>query len=423
MSESIIRRNKRIENADPRIFGCSILQNGSSSWSSALRDPAENCTYIDDATDFTPVKVYANGLVTNYGSWEDIITNILGIRPCLVQNRQVVAYLNPDNFAQDENGDDVDTTSGYSGDVMIEFKRCWYKWSISGSPGSDSTITFEVTQRNMNGNPGWVSNAFLAEDGSGSSVDSFFCGAYNGYIDRNGCLRSLSGQDIAYRHSLEEFRNAATANGAGYQVMSIYKWMYILGIFVLLMKTRDSSEIGNGYTNTSGGYPIAKGSTGSLDTRGMFYGSSSTSASVKFCGIENLWGMASSNLIEGAMIGVTNTHNIYMKKCGPYNNNGSGYSNIGTLRDRVTDLLGRNQITAMQVYENSIILPYQVLAPSYTFSCWCGRWAYNYETGDGIRVIDSGGIGSETGNGIFSMSFKSGPNSAPSYGGARLICA
>ena len=51
------------------------------------------------------------------------------IRPCLVKNGAVVGYLNPDNYAQFEDGTAADITSGAAGDVMVEIPIFYYKIS------------------------------------------------------------------------------------------------------------------------------------------------------------------------------------------------------------------------------------------------------------------------------------------------------
>ena len=48
------------------------------------------------------------------------------IKPCLFKNGAVVGYLNPDNFAQFEDGSVADITSGDAGDVMIEIPKTGY---------------------------------------------------------------------------------------------------------------------------------------------------------------------------------------------------------------------------------------------------------------------------------------------------------
>ena len=47
-------------------------------------DPTTAVSYIDDAVGFTPLSVNLDTGVCDYGDWEDIITNIIGCRPCVI---------------------------------------------------------------------------------------------------------------------------------------------------------------------------------------------------------------------------------------------------------------------------------------------------------------------------------------------------
>ena len=281
----------------------------------SVSDPTSACSYIDDAVGMSPLSCSSNGVCT-YNGWDEIIDEVFGVKPCLYNNGAVSAYLNKNNYALKADGSSADITSGSSGDVMIEFKKTWYKYSVSGS-----ILKFEVSDYDRSAD-GFVTAAFLSEDGKASTVDHFYYGAYEGYVLSNK-LRSLSGKtataNISYDTSIADAANL----GSKYTIETFFKRMYILGLLKLVTRSRDSQvTIGPGRVNGNNS-PI---NTGTMNTAGLFYGRPGTyTEGCKVFGIENFWGnyynwMAGLVTMGSGVVGV--------KSAKPYSSGGSGYTSV-----------------------------------------------------------------------------------------------
>lgn len=191
-------------------------------------DPYDRVTYIGAATGFTPMS--GNNGIFQWGSWQDIFSSF-EIKPCVLKNKQVQYYLNPDNFTKKADGSNAVLT-GADGDVMIEFgKVLWWKWTDEGT-----TYKIEISDAEFNGA---VKHAFEIEE--------------------------------------------------GYNLVPYYPLLLTQILFVIFFKSTDSqTALGMGYTDIAGG--IA--STGSTSYYGMFRGSTYAGSRLKYLGIEDYWGNA-----------------------------------------------------------------------------------------------------------------------------------
>lgn len=227
-------------------------------------NPASIGSYDDDASFMTAGK--------NVVEWKDFF----GYRPCLFKSGKVVGYLNPDDYTKFVDGSSADITSGNAGDVMIEFPRRGI--SISKS---DKIVTVSMTD-----NPNNTDFKYYAHQrGSSVNKDYFYLGAYLGYVS-SGKLRSLSGKVPNAANTLTQFDTYGKANGSGYGIMGFYQWMFVQIMYVLQYK-------GNLNSQTTHGYGLCKGSiqnTGSGNTKGLMYGTSTTGNPIKLFGLEDPWG-------------------------------------------------------------------------------------------------------------------------------------
>ena len=189
-------------------------------------NPLTRVAYIGDSVGFTPMSG-GNGSFS-WGSWESVF-NDLEIKPCVLQNKSVKYYLDPDNFTLKSDGT-ASILDGTDGDVMIEFgKTIWYKWTDEGA-----TYTIEFSEVHF---PGAVKYAFETED--------------------------------------------------GYNQMLYYPLLLTQILFVIFFKSTDSQlSLGRGYVDGNVDYIT----TGNTNNKGMFYGSSNGAEQMKFLGIEDFWG-------------------------------------------------------------------------------------------------------------------------------------
>lgn len=271
-----------------------------------------------DNLDFTPAKMdYANDKF-NYGSWGDIIPGTLFMpRPCILNmDGTVRAYLNPNDYTKDEFGDPVDITDAglaFSGNVMMEFP-CMYAKSVYGDASTSNGTNY--------GGNGWTYYCNLRRPTTTGLGVAF---PYN-FAERIG-----SGDDISYKaykhlyYSVYDNVKKTTGGKSVYQSISgatpttnaisqastmvsdcknkvqsgsivadsTGSWgigsflddAYVAGLAVLISKSTDSQNaFGYGISSSSG-----NGATGTLDSKGMFYGQKNGGA-VKIFGIENFYG-------------------------------------------------------------------------------------------------------------------------------------
>ena len=225
----------------------------------------------------------------------------------------VQKYLNKNNFAQDEDGNSADITSGSGGDVMIEIPKCGVKIATSGN-----TLTIKITD-----NPNATADGFhyyahtRATEGD---CDKLYIGAYVGYSSSSK-LRSLSGKSPTVDKTIGAFRTLAQANGDGYDQISFYPLTLLQCLFLIRYKNRNSqTALGRGYVDGS-----AKTNTGATNANGMYYGSTSGTTHVKFAGIEDFWGNI-FYFIDG--IYSDSSRNI-LTAFDNFNDTGSGYTSRG----------------------------------------------------------------------------------------------
>lgn len=245
------------------IYGIKIDQNG-------------NVTYTDDSTTFIPLKVDQSTGVCNYGSWKDIINNVLGVQPCLVKNNgDVIFKLNPDDYSKTIDDNSIDIESGEFGQVMIRFNHIYYKFSVESN-----YIKFQISNKQIDHT--WIDTAFAAEDGIGTIKEYMYISAYE-CAQKNNILQSVSNILPSFKLKYEDIERL-TEFGV-FHMMNITRKQFIIFLGYLVTKSIDlQGNIGTG--NTTG--EVIK--TGSMNDKGLFYGKNNNTEGVKLFGIENLWG-------------------------------------------------------------------------------------------------------------------------------------
>lgn len=236
-------------------------------------------TYTDDAV----------GMVAGSADWYNMqIFN--DIKPCLFKNGSVVGYLNPNNFAQFEDGTKADITSGNSGDVMIEIPKIGYKISKSGT-----TLTVQITDA-----PNKIGFSYKAHTRvNEGDRDKLYIGAFLGSNETQ--LRSLAHSIPVGNKSLGDFRRIAQLNGEGYGIISLYPLTLLQCLYLIMYKNLNSQgTLGMGYVGDTECLIYQK-ETGATITNGMDYRSNSNMEQMKFLGIEDVWGNL-QHWIDGCII-------------------------------------------------------------------------------------------------------------------------
>ena len=260
-------------------------------------NPATCATYADDAV----------GMTAGSREWDDFF----GHYPVLLKNGVEVGKLNPDNFAQFEDGSVADITSGNAGDVMIAFPRRGLTISTR-----DSLLTISMTD-----DPDNTDFEYNAHTRGTTAKDVFYLGAYKGYV-ASSKLRSLKGKTITASQTIGTFRTQAQANGSGYDQSGFYQLVFRQAMYLLKYKNLDSQTVvGRGYVDGNS----AAIATGGTETKGMDWGETTGKQHMKLFGLEDFWGNA-WEWIDGC---VTNSTRNILTATNSFNDSGSGYVDNG----------------------------------------------------------------------------------------------
>ena len=414
-----------ISTEKPIIYGFHINPNDSNSYTAV--------TYLEDAVGKTPAAMGSTAF--SYGDWAD---TFFMPRPCMLKyDGTVDYYLNPNDYSQKADGTPSDYNNlAYGGNAMMEFPLIWYKF-VQGTESGEGY--FYCSNRKVDDSYKCFSNM----DCDGNIIEHFYMPIYNG-CTYDGKMRSISGLQLspwsttAYSSSstyavgskvnyndrmwecktavetAEAFDSAkweqfafngnttgteeitqATANNTTAKV----EWytdvlcdrQLINALLVLLSKSLDTQgSFGRGID--SGGQTAKEAYvTGSLNDKGLFYGSTANgNTAVKVFGMENWWALM-WHRIAGLVGGSNNTY-LYKMTYGTsdgstangYNTDGTGYLSIG---NRPTS---NNYIKKMQ-YGLWGCLPIEVGPYSAQY------WNDHFQNGTGYALIggnsSSGAVG------------------------------
>lgn len=354
-------------------------------------NPETAVTYTGDCAGFTPATM---GDSFNWGSWADKWP-FNEIKPCLVKNRAVVGYLNPNNYSEFEDGTPADIISGDAGDCMVEFPKMYLGMSTDAQGLTTVTITNDATIE------GVYDDAFVYK---GKSYSKFYVGAFKGYV-LNDKLRSLSGKTPTASKAIAYFRTAAQANGEGYEQSQWYQLMLRQALYILLFKKLNSqAALGAGYTDAS-----SITNTGGSNSNGFNYGSTSASVQVKCLGIEDFWG----NVYEW-VDGIATKNNTAYTANGNYNNNCNGYTAAKTIENTFSGYMSKAQGSRELGFT-----PFQTSGSTSTY--YCDSTSLN--VGSSVYFACFGGMWTEGANtGAFRLRVDSKASEWGSSYGARLSC-
>ena len=280
--------------------------------------PSGNITYLEAAVGMTPAKMNYSTGVFDYGDWADAF---FMPRPCMLKNDGTVDYyLNPNDYTKKADGtaSDVANTS-YAGNAMMEWGKdgcqIWYKIVPDGSNGADVYISDAQQDENYH------AYSFIGVDGN--LKEHFYTPIYNGCVVSSK-LRSISGQSIMNNVAGGTEISYATANGTGYYIETFADRILINLLLMLIGKsTNTQATFGNGhYTGGSAAGNLLK--SGTMNDKGLFYGTNGTGVGVKVFGMENYWGNQWRR--TAGLLNLSGTQKY--KLTAPYNDSGSGYNTV-----------------------------------------------------------------------------------------------
>ena len=263
-------------------------------------NPLSSVTYADDAA----------GMTKGSADWDDF----LGYYPVLLDaSGNELGKLNPNNYAQYEDGTSAPINVLGSYDVMVAFPKRGLKISTE-----NNKVSVSMTDDPDNADFKYYAHSY----GAYNNCDVVYVGAYKASVSNNK-LYSCSGQSPLVSQTIGTFRTYANNRGTGYEQMTFYVRTYLCCAYILRFGNLNSqAAVGQGYVNAS-----AKTNTGATNAQGMNYGTTSQTTQIKCLGIEDLWGNV-FEWVDG--IFSSSTRNIltaiYNKNM---NDTGSGYQDNG----------------------------------------------------------------------------------------------
>ena len=295
--------------------------------------PGQRYEYLEENKNYNPCYMNFTSDLFNWGSWENHpLVNWNNVKPCMVynassgQNGQVAYYLDPNDHTKIYNSDvasDIANTS-FAGNAMVQFRKVFTKVETKNDEkGRRTYVYFSNVKLDSGFECYWCKRA------DGTYNEYGYAPMYNG-SSINNILRSISGQTVINTQTAETEINRARANGDGWDTELFSMNQYLIRLFKLLFKNANSQAV-LGQGKSDGGNSVSAClTTGTMNKRGMMWGSTSTSVGVKFMYIENFWG-SQWRRYRGHVV-INGVHYVKMTKsiidgssASDYNLTGAGY--------------------------------------------------------------------------------------------------
>lgn len=242
-------------------------------------NPSGRVTYPSDVdnANFTPAKMNFGGSF-NYGSWNFEPGEMFMPRPCMLTYAGVVDhYLNPNDYTKkiDGTASSVANTS-FGGNAMMEWPKIYTKrWEENG--------VYHFRCSDIPQDDTW--DCWCNYDRNNNEIDHFYTPIYFG-SNVSSKLRSISGQANMVSQNATTEINYAKANGSDWYTEVLADRLLIQDLLVMMGKSTDCQTVfGSGRSDTSSAV-----NTGTMNSRGMFWGSNNGTDGVKVFGMEHLWG-------------------------------------------------------------------------------------------------------------------------------------
>lgn len=368
------------------LFGYDLVKSTSS--------PSGRVSYPDDVNNanFTPAKMNFGGSFS-YGDWNFAPGEKFMPRPCMLTYAGVVDhYLNPNDYTQKaEGGASKVADTSFGGNAMMEWPKIYTKrWEEGG------VYHFRCSDTPQDAD--W--DCWCNYDRNNNQIDHFYTPIYFG-SSVNGRLRSLSGKGNNVNMTASAEINAAIANGDDWYTEVLADRLLLQDLLVMMARSTEcQTAFGYGRCESSNSNAIAPGT---MNTKGMFWGSNDQTSGVKVFGMENVWG----NLWRrtAGWINANGTQKVKLTRgthdgstATDYNTDGSGYKTIanatpagtsgGYISSMKTEAFGRLPVTASgssSTYEADGMWYYN---SQVNYACVGGHWYYGLLVGPFAAVLD-----------------------------------
>lgn len=382
------------------LFGYDLVKSTSS--------PSGRVSYPDDVDNagFTPAKMNFGGSFS-YGDWNFAPGEKFMPRPCMLTYAGVVDhYLNPNDYRRKaEGGASKVADTSFGGNAMMEWPKIYIKrWEEGG--------VYHFRCSDTPQDESW--ECWSNYDRLNNQIDHFYTPIYFGSNVSNK-LRSISGQANMVSQNATTEINYAKANGNDWYTEVLADRLLIQDLLVMMGKSTDGQTVyGQGGFRTTSAV-----NTGTMNSRGMFWGSNNGTDGVKVFGMEHFWG----NLWRrtAGWMNVNGTQKVKLTRgtkdgstASDYNTDGNGYKTVSGATPSGTS---GGYISSMKT-EGFGRIPVTASGSSSTFEA------------DGLYYNNSGTryavVGGHWSNGLLCGPFCANLNNAPSYSasnvGAALSC-
>ena len=328
------------------LYGFKIDQNES--------DPASMITYIEDNKDFASAYMDYTANSFNYGDWKDSWF-IRDLKPCMLKYDGTVDYeLDKNDYTKKLDGTDSDVANdAYEGNAMMGIPKVYWKIIDNG----DNTANIYFSDKQVDSN----FHCWSHIDNNGNEIDYCYMPIYNGSNVSNK-LRSLSRKAPIHDQTAQNEINYAKANNLTDDIIwytEVFSDRMLINLLLLLIgKSTDTQTIfGNGHY-TGGRDASHLLSTGTMNTKGLFWGTNGTWNGVKVFGMEHWWGNQWHRI--GGWINDKGTQKIKMTygqsdgtAVNGYNTDGTGYIEIPNSTPSGTN---GGYINKMLITDNGLII-------------------------------------------------------------------
>lgn len=357
--------------------------------------PTGRVTYPSDVdnAEFTPAAMNFSSGVFDYGSWAIEPGEKFMPRPCMLTYAGVVdQYLNPDDYTKkvDGSSSDVANTS-FGGNAMMEWPKIYTKrWE------EDGVYHFRCSDTPQDDD--W--DCWCNYDRNNNQIDHFYTPIYFGSLVSSK-LRSISGASNSVSTTAANEITYAKANGDDWYTEVLADRLLLQDLLVMMARSTEcQTAFGYGRCKSSNSSAIAPGT---MNTKGMFWGSSDQTSGVKVFGMENVWG----NLWRrtAGWINASGTQKVKLTRgthdgstATDYNTDGSGYISVsdatpsgtsgGYISSMKTKAYGRLPVTASgssSTYEADGMW-YNNSQTDY--ACVGGGWGYGLMVGPFCADLD-----------------------------------
>ena len=348
--------------------------------------PAEKIVYRGTNEHYRPAYMDFSSNTFNYGDWENAPFLLKDrLAPCAVGfDGELKYFLNPNNYKQKEDGTASDVTNASVNNNYFMRIKLLFRRKRTDAQGN-TRVDISNVQVNEEYKP---YGGFIKPDNT--LREYIYLPIYRGSLISGKC-RSVGGNQTPMSgQTAPNERNYCQANGAGHDMITHADRELIEDLFMLMFRHTDSqSVLGQGKSN--GGNDVgACLKSGTMDDKGLCWGSTSTAEGIKFLGMENRYASQWERVLGEVLV-----NGVRKVKLGQgtldgstvedFNFTGDGYITLSELP--VISGTSGGYISKEQTVDDIGTFPVVVSGSSSTYEC-DGMWFNN----SGTMVAFRGGF-------------------------------